>query len=113
MENNDKVIEELFQSGAQYGYSKSRRHPSVSSYIYTTKQSGDIINLEKTAEMLAAAAEFAEKLGRENKTLLFVGTKPEAKETVKSAAESLSLPYVAERWIGGTITNFPERKRAQ
>ncbi len=111
MENNDKVIEELFQSGAQYGYSKSRRHPSVSSYIYTTKQSGDIINLEKTAEMLAAAAEFAEKLGRENKTLLFVGTKPEAKETVKSAAESLSLPYVAERWIGGTITNFPEIKK--
>lgn len=111
-ENMDKRIEEMFQAGAQYGYGKSRRHPSVLPFIYATRPSGDVINLEKTAEMLKRAGEFAEKLGKENKTLLFVGTKPEAKETIKSAAESLSLPYVSERWIGGTLTNFPEiRKR--
>lgn len=111
MENNEKVIEDMFAVGAHYGYSKSRRHPSASPYIYTTKQSGDIINLEKTALLLEKAVEFAEKLGKEGKTLLFVGTKPEAREAIQNAAESLEMPYVIERWIGGTISNFPEIKK--
>ncbi|MFA5751255.1 MAG: 30S ribosomal protein S2 [Candidatus Paceibacterota bacterium] len=111
MENKDQIIEEMFNKGAHYGYSKSRRHPSVSSYIYTTKQSGDIINLEKTFSLLENAREFAHELGTKGKTLLFVGTKPEAREAVKNIAESLDMPYVIERWIGGTISNFSEIKK--
>ena len=101
----------MFSAGVHYGYSKSRRHPSVSSFIYATKPSGDIINLEKTVTLLNTATEFVEELGRKSKTLLLVGTKPEAKETIKSAAESLDMPYVIERWIGGTLSNFPEIKK--
>lgn len=101
----------MFQAGAHYGYSKTRRHPSVSSYIYATKNKGDIINLEKTSEMLQTAAEFIKELGAKGKTVLFVGTKPEAKVTIKDAAESLNMPYVVERWIGGTLSNFTEIKK--
>ena len=93
--NNNTVIEQMFQAGAHYGYSKTRRHPSVSKYIYTTKNKGDIINLEKTSEMLDAAAEFIKNLGAQNKVILFVGTKPEAKVVVKAAAESINMPFVA------------------
>ena len=108
---SDKFIEEMFQAGAHYGYSKTRRHPSLASYIYATKNKSDIINLEKTSALLDAAREFAKGLGAKNKTLLFVGTKPEAKEVIKKVAESLSMPYVTERWIGGTISNFGEIKK--
>ena len=104
-------IDEMFAAGVHYGYSKSRRHPSVSSYIYATKQSGDIINLEKTSELLESAVEFVKSLGSRNKVLLFVGTKPESKASVKAGAESLNMPFVCERWIRGTLTNFPEIKK--
>jgi small subunit ribosomal protein S2 len=107
----DTIIEKMFQAGAHYGYSKTRRHPSVSKYIYTTKNKEDIIDLEKTSLMLDAAAEFIKDLGSKNKTILFVGTKPEAKAVIKDVAESLNMPYVVERWIGGTFSNFTEIKK--
>ena len=111
VENNDVLVEEMFKAGAQYGYSKTRRHPSVSRFIYTTKNKTDIIDLEKTSIMLGQANEFIKSLGAGNKVVLFVGTKPEAKEAVKAVAESLNMPYVTERWIGGTISNFTEIKK--
>lgn len=110
-ENNDTIVEQMFKAGAHYGYSKTRRHPSVSQYIYTTKNKGDIIDLEKTTLLLNEAVEFVKSLGAEGKTLLLVGTKPEAKSAVKEAALSLNMPYVTERWIGGTLSNFPEIKK--
>ena len=109
--SNDTVVEQMFQAGAHYGYSKTRRHPSVSSYIYTTKNKGDIIDLEKTSALLEKATKFIETLGAEGKIVLFVGTKPEAKTAIKNAAMSLGMPYVVERWIGGTISNFIEIKK--
>lgn len=110
-ENNDTIVEQMFKAGAHYGYSKTRRHPSVSKFIYTTKNKGDIIDLEKTEALLGEATNFVENLGKENKTVLFVGTKPEAKNTIKMVAESLGMPYVNERWIGGTLSNFIEIKK--
>ncbi len=107
----DISIEKMFESGAHFGYSKTRRHPSVSTYIYTTKNKTDIINLEKTAEMLASAMAFASELGSRGKTILFVGTKPEARNIIKETAESLNMPYVSERWIGGTLSNYGEIKK--
>lgn len=101
----------MFNAGAHYGYSKTRRHPSVSSFIYATKNRTDIIDLEQTSVMLGKAMEFAKELGQKGKTVLFVGSKPEARETVREAAESAGMPYVTERWIGGTISNFPEIKK--
>ncbi|MFZ3011969.1 MAG: 30S ribosomal protein S2 [Minisyncoccia bacterium] len=110
-ESNDTIVEKMFQAGAHYGYSKTRRHPSVSKYIYTTKNKVDIINLEKTNIMLETALLFVKNLGAQNKTVLFVGTKPEAKVATKGMAESLNMPYVTERWIGGTLSNFTEIKK--
>jgi small subunit ribosomal protein S2 len=104
-------VEEMFKAGAHYGYSKTRRHPSMSPYIYATKNKGDIIDLEKTSILLADALLFIKGLGARNKVLLFVGTKPEAKEAVKNTALSLNMPYVTERWIGGTLSNFTEIKK--
>ncbi len=110
-ENADTVVEQMFKAGAHYGYSKTRRHPSVSSYIYATKNKGDIIDLEKTNILLEQANEFVKTLGAQNKVILFVGTKPEAKEAIRNIALSLNMPYVTERWIGGTISNFTEIKK--
>jgi len=107
----DTIIEKMFKAGAHYGYSKTRRHPSVSKFIYATKNKEDIIDLEKTSVMLGSAEEFLKELGSKGKVVLFVGTKPEAKVATKDTAESLNMPYVMERWIGGTLSNFTEIKK--
>jgi small subunit ribosomal protein S2 len=112
MSKNETItIDKMFEAGAQYGYSKTRRHPSVSSFIFTTKARTDIIDLEKTEKMLADACAYIKDLGARNKTILFVGTKPEAREAIKMSAESINMPYVIERWIGGAISNFSEIKK--
>lgn len=111
VENTDTEIEKMFKAGAHYGYSKTRRHPSVKAYIYATKNKTDIIDLEKTNALLFQASNFVKSLGGGNKVVLFVGTKPEAKEVIKNVALSLNMPYVTERWIGGTLSNFTEIKK--
>lgn len=110
-ESDSALIEQMFTTGAHYGYSKTRRHPSVSSYILATKNKADIINLEKTSLLLESAVEFIKKLGAKGGIVLFVGTKPEAKNSIKDTAISLNMPYVTERWIGGTLSNFSEIKK--
>ena len=109
--DTENLIEKMFKAGTHYGYSKTRRHPSVSKYIYGTKHKADIIDLEKTSVALENAAEFLKSLGAANGVILFVGTKPEAKNIIKNAAVSLNMPYVNERWIGGTLSNFAEIKK--
>lgn len=104
-------VEEMFASGAHYGYGKTRRHPSLASYIYATKNKTDIIDLEKTNTLLESAMEFVKKVGAKGGIILFVGTKPEAKVAIKDIATTLAMPYVIERWIGGTLSNFPEIKK--
>ena len=110
-ENSDTIIEKMFRVGAHYGYSKTRRHPSVAKYIYATKHKSDIIDLEKTNVSLQNAVEFVKNLATTGKIVLFVGTKPEAKNVTKNIATSLNMPYVSERWIGGTLSNFGEIKK--
>lgn len=109
--NSSDLIEKMFEAGVQYGYSKSKRHPSVSSYIHTTKNRVDIIDLEKTNAMVEEVSAHIKNLGAQMKTILFVGTKPEAKEAIRTIAETLNMPYVNARWIGGTLSNFSEIKK--
>lgn len=104
-------IDEMFVAGAHFGYSKARRHPSTIPYIFNTKNGVDIINIEKSAEMLAWVEEYVKGLAQAGKTIIFVGTKPEAKQATVEAAMALNMPYVNERWVGGTLTNFPEIKK--
>jgi small subunit ribosomal protein S2 len=109
--NSQNMVEEMFQAGAHYGYSKSRRHPSVLPFIFTTKNGVDIINIEKTEILLENASNFISGLAASGKTILFIGTKPEARQQVVEIALSLNMPYVSERWVGGILTNFPEIKK--
>ncbi len=107
-----KTIETMFEAGAHFGLGRSRRHPSVAPYIFGTKNSTDIFDLEKIEGMLAKAKEFIAGLAKEGKIVLFVGGKKEASAAVRNAAQSINMPYVDSRWIGGTITNFGQvRKR--
>lgn len=109
--NNDR-IDQMFAVGAHFGFSKTRRHSSVSPYIFGVKNRVEIINLEKTNESLEKALDFVSTFAREGKQVLFVGGKNEVREALKRAAESIGMPFVDGRWIGGTLTNFPEiRKR--
>ncbi len=111
---SDKIIEGLFQAGSHFGYTKSRRHPTVAKFIYGSKNQVDIIDVELIEKSLEAAASFMKELGAKGKTILFVGVKPEGKETVKLGAESIGQPFITERWVGGVLTNFSEiTKRVQ
>lgn len=110
MDKND-VIEKLFGVGAHFGYAPSRRHPSLSKYIFGAKGGTELFDLEKTAEALEVALEFIKTMAAARKTILFVGGKAEASKMVERTAERLGQPYVNGRWIGGTITNFSEINR--
>lgn len=108
----EKDLDELFKAGAHFGFGKSRRHPSIAPYIFGSKNKVDIFDLEKTHENLEKACGFASQLAENKATVLFVGGKNEAQNITKEAAEKAGQPYVASRWIGGTLTNFSEvRKR--
>lgn len=96
----------LYDAGAHVGYARTRRHPTSAPFLYSTKDRTDIFNLEETEKRLTAAAAYAASLAQAGKTLLFVGGKHEATSSVKSGAEAAGLPFVAGRWIGGTLTNF-------
>ncbi len=105
------IIEEMFEAGAHFGYSKSKRHPSMKSIIFGVKNKVEIIDLEKTNDYLVRALEFVSSLASEGKQILFVGSKNEARDAIKNGADSIMMPYVFNRWIGGTITNFSEIKK--
>lgn len=107
----DPKIEKMMKAGAHFGYSKTRRHPSIKPFVFTTKNGVDFINLEKSLTQLEEVEAFVKTFAQGDKQLLFVGTKPEARKVVLEAAESIDMPYVIERWIGGTITNSPEIKK--
>ncbi len=107
-------IDALFKAGAHFGFIKSRRHPTVAPYIFGAKNRVEIFNLEKTESLLGETLEYVKKLGEGKKTILFVGGKSEAKKATKKAGEALNMPYVAGRWVGGSISNFVEiRKRIE
>lgn len=104
-------IDQMFSVGAHFGYAKSRRHPTTAPYIFGSKNRIEIINLEKTEELLEKALEFVKKIASEGGQILFASSKPEARDAIKKAAAALEMPFVAGRWIGGTFTNFPQIKK--
>jgi small subunit ribosomal protein S2 len=104
------LIERMTSVGAQYGYRKSRRHPSVTPYVFGMKNRTEMFDVGSIAILLEKAKEYVKDLAREGKTLLFVGGKPESWVVMRQGAETLEMPYSGARWIGGTITNFDEIK---
>ncbi len=111
---NKVSAQEMLKSGVHFGHSKSRKDPRMEKYIFTTKKGINIIDLQKTEEMLNNALDFVKKIRKEGKKILFVGTKKQSKFLVKAVAEKCEMPYVEERWLGGTFTNFSViKKRAE
>lgn len=102
----DSEMEDMLQAGVHIGHSRSRRHPAMAPYLWGVRSNVSIIDLAKTKEKLAAALAFLRSSAAEGKLFLFVGTRPSAADLVRRTAESLSMPYVTQRWIGGTLTNF-------
>ena len=98
-------IKALFEAGAHFGHKTSRWHPKMAPYIHSKRQDSHIIDLAKTVEALDVALPFLTSVAASGKKVLFVGTKKQAKDITKAAAESASQPYVTERWIGGMLTN--------
>ena len=100
------TLEELLEAGVHFGHQVRRGHPRMRTFIYGAKEGVHIIDLTKSEEYLKQACEFVYNLGKENKVLLFVGTKKQARPIVEELAVKLQAPFLVERWIGGFLTNF-------
>lgn len=99
-------LEEMEKAGLHFGHAVSRLHPKMKPYVAGIKNNVHIIDLKKTAEEFERALKYIAAIAAEEKTILFVGTKPQIKHFTKEVAETCGMPYVAERWLGGTFTNF-------
>ncbi|MBI1974636.1 MAG: 30S ribosomal protein S2 [Candidatus Zambryskibacteria bacterium] len=108
---NKDIVSELFGAGAHFGFVKSRRHPSAKPFIFGIKNNIEIFDLEKVNKELEKACAFVEEKGKEGAMGLLLGGKSEAREAIRKAAQELDMPFVAGRWIGGTLSNFSEIKR--
>jgi len=104
-------IEEMAKAGLHFGHRTSKIHPKMEPYLEGVRNTVHIIDLEKTKEKFREALKFIQQLILENKTLLLVGTKIQVKDLVKEIALQCGLPYVNERWLGGTFTNFGVMKK--
>jgi len=100
------TLREMLAAGVHFGHKKARWNPRMAPYIFGTKNGVSIINLEKTREMLEAALVAVADEVKAGKNIVFVTSKRQAKEVVKEAAISCGMPYIAEKWRGGILTNF-------
>jgi len=98
--------EEMIQAGVHLGHKTSKIHPKMQPYISGVRSGVHIIDVKKTKEKLAEALAFIQNLISEGKTLMLVGTKIQVRDMIDSIAKECGLPYVKERWLGGTLTNF-------
>ncbi len=109
--SDKNLVSRLFEAGAHFGFKKARRHPTVSSYLYATKDGSDVIDLSKTETSIKAAKETIKEAGMNGRVVMFVGTKDEASKIVHAAAQKAEVAYVTNRWIGGMMTNYTEIKK--
>jgi small subunit ribosomal protein S2 len=99
-------IRELLEAGVHFGHQTRRWNPKMRRFIHGEREGIYIIDLLKTAELLEQAQRFAEGVANRGGTILFVGTKKQARDAVKDVAESCGMPYINQRWLGGVLTNF-------
>jgi small subunit ribosomal protein S2 len=99
-------IAELLEAGVHFGHQTRRWNPKMRRFIHGERGGIYIIDLLKTASLLAQAQQFASEVAHRGGTVLFVGTKKQARDAIKEAAEAAGMPYVNNRWLGGLLTNF-------
>lgn len=98
----------LLEAGCHFGHQKRKWHPKMNPFIYMEKDGVHIFDLAKTAEQLQAAYNYAFQMGKEGKTMIFVGTKRQVKELVKDAASKAGILSITSRWLGGLLTNWEQ-----
>lgn len=102
----ETTLKELLEAGAHFGHQTGRWHPRMKNYIFTKRNGIHIIDLEQTVAKLAKASEFVRQVVADGGTILFVGTKKQAQESVAEEAKRCGMFYVNQRWLGGMLTNF-------
>lgn len=107
----DISLTEMLKAGVHFGHKASKRHPKMAPFIFTSKNGLCIIDLEKTKEQLEKARQVVRDLASQDKLVLFVGTKKQAKALVEKYAKECGMPYATERWTGGLLTNYPHVSR--
>jgi small subunit ribosomal protein S2 len=100
------ALKALLEAGVHFGHQTRRWDPRMKPYIFTERNGIHIIDLQQTVPMLARAMGFARSITAKGQTVLFVGTKKQAQETIETEARRSAQPYVINRWLGGTLTNF-------
>ena len=106
------TIVEMLQSGVHFGHQTSRWHPKMRDFIFGERGGIHIMDLEKTQAKLQEALDFVKGVAARGGTVLFVGTKAQAHKIIEEAAQSCGMPYVNRRWLGGTLTNYPQIKHS-
>lgn len=108
------TMKQLLEAGVHFGHQTRRWNPKMAPYIYMERNGIYIIDLQQTVKKFEEAYEFVKSVTSEGKSLLFVGTKKQAQETVKEEAIRCGMFYVNQRWLGGTLTNYKTiRRRVQ
>lgn len=106
------TLKDLLEAGCHFGHQSRRWNPKMEPYLYAVRDGIHIFDLAKTKERLEAAINFIRETAASGGTVVFVGTKRQARAIVKEEAQKISIPYVAERWLGGTLTNWTQVKKS-
>lgn len=99
-------MKQLLEAGVHFGHQTRRWNPKMDRYIFTERNGIYIIDLQKTVKKVEEAYNFVKSVAADNGTILFVGTKKQAQDSVKEEAERCGMYYINQRWLGGTLTNF-------
>jgi small subunit ribosomal protein S2 len=105
-------LDQLLDSGAHFGHQTRRWNPKMEEYLYGSENGVHIFDLTKVKPLIEEALEFITRSVKEGKTILILGTKKQVKDKVAEVAERVGVPYVNERWLGGTISNFSQMQRS-
>lgn len=100
------TMKQLLETGVHFGHRTQRWHPKMAPYIFTERNNVHIIDLQQTVKALEQAYAFIRQTVAEGQKVLFVGTKRQAQETIVREATRCGMPYVSQRWLGGTLTNW-------
>jgi len=104
-------MKQLLESGVHFGHQTKRWNPKMEQYIFTERNGIYIIDLQQTVKLIDKAYNFVKEEAAEGKNVLFVGTKRQAQETIRTEAEKCGMPYVNQRWLGGMLTNYQTIKK--
>jgi len=106
----DVSLEELMEAGCHFGHQARRWHPKMAPYIWGKKDGIHIFDLDKTRRALLESIAIVRKIATEGKSIIFVGTKKQASQIISEEAVRAGMPFVAKRWLGGTLTNWKQLK---